>query len=191
MKKIKNHHYVLIMHILICSIIVAINFSMIRAISIGLTLLYLITVKVISKSKGLDYLVQLSVFTLIPFCYTSKDLIDKYANTDWSSIIVLLYTFSAFIIAIKIPRVRKESILNIRSRYTEGDNEVRNKTNCFVAKVLFASLVPNLLLILYFNWPIKIITSLLFIIVIYILVKLYANYIGRKKIMKLSHDLNK
>lgn len=189
MKYLKNHHYVLLAHIVFCAISLALSFTVISVISISLTVLYFMFIKYIRKNHTVNYLVQLVIFCTIPFCYTTQFFIEKYLNTDWGSIIPLLSILMAFFIAIKIPNSRKESIFNVRSRYTEDDTELRKKANKFVSKTLYVSIVPYYILTLYFNWTAKLGLTIFILLLMYIVIWGYTSYIGHRKIVKIKHSV--
>ena len=184
MKHLKNHHYVLITHIVMSSVFLLYDYSLISLISILSSLLYLILIKTIRKSKMVNYFIQLGLFCLIPFCYTTDNLVKNYLNTDWGSIITLLIIMVAFCMALKIPNIRKESFLNVRNRYTEDDSEIRKKTNVFVSKTLYVSLVPQFILTLFFTWKEKLVITFIILFLVIIIGRMYSSYIGRKKMAK-------
>lgn len=190
MKYLKNHHYVLLAHILICAISLAISLSTISIISISITIMYFVLIKYIRRNSTINYLIQLAIFCTIPFCYTTGTLIEKYLNTDWGSIIPLFTILMVFFIAIKIPNSRKESIINVRSRYTEGDTELRKKANVFMSRTLYVSIVPYFILIIYFKWTTKLGLTIFILLLMYIVIWGYTSYIGKRKIVKVKHSVN-
>ena len=185
MKYLKNHHYVLIAHIVISSVLLAFTFSLVSLISIVASVLYFMLIKFISRDRMVNYFFQLALFALIPFCYTTEDLVANF-NTDWGSIITLLFIVIAFFVAYKIPKTRRESVLNVRNRYTEDDAEIRKKANLFVSKSLYVTLLPQLILTFYFSWKEKLGVTFLIIFLVFIIVKIYTAFIGHKKQVKLE-----
>ena len=190
MKYMQNHLYVLIIHIIFSFGLIIYDFSLIGLISMLLSSLYLLFLKDIRKSKMINYLAQLAIFSMIPFCYTTENLVDYYLHTDWGSIITVIIMIVTLYIAQKIPNTRKESFLNVRNRYTENDAQIRKKTNVFISKTLYVSLLPLFILTLYFTWKEKLGITLIILFLVCIITRMYSSYIWRKKVIKHQQSRN-
>lgn len=179
MKYFENHFFVLLSHIVTLAGISWIYSSLAALISVAITLIFLLTFKLIRKMTVLNKLGQLIVFSLIPFSYTTNDLIGKM-NISWMSILPLALAIICLVIAAKIPKSRQESYLNVKSRYVD-DKGIRKKANNFASRTLYFLVLPLTLAIFFFDWLPKLIISLAPILIALVLVYIYTAAIGAKK----------
>lgn len=181
MKNLENHLFLLLSHIITLIGIQIIDFSIISVICILITAIFLLLAKYIRKNYILYYSMQLIIYSLIPFSYTSDVLIERVQINVVSLFDIVLLIFS-FFVAIKITKSRKESYINVRNKYTE-EKSTRKKANRFASRCLFFGLLPLFLLIFFFDWLLKLVLTLALIIVITVTIYLYTVVIGRKQLM--------
>lgn len=179
MKHLENHVFILLSHIITLLGIQFIDLSLLSIICILVTVLYLLNARFLRKKFILNYVVQLILFSLIPFCYSTENLL-TYVTIHPVSLINVVLIFVVFYVAYKITRTRKESYINVRNKYTEEKKNLK-KANMFASRCLYFIILPLFLLIFYFNWVLKLVITLGLLISVVIIIYVYTIIMGRKQ----------
>lgn len=178
-KYLENHFFIVIAHILTLVGITWFTRSLFIIISVVIAIAFLLLAKFIRKNNILNYIVQLIVFSTIPFCYSTDEFIENM-NVNWYSLIPLITTIVVFVFAYKMPNSRQESYLNVKVRYTE-DKAIRKKTNKFASRCLYFIILPLFLSIFFFDGLSKLIINVGIILIVFTAIFVYANIIGHRK----------